>query len=61
MQDDFPKQTLFDRITQSPETLAKEFVAFDHGQYYSWFLGRYFNTYPEAFSATVEKLKEVAG
>ena len=53
------KSTLFDRITQSPETLANEFVSFDHGLYYSWFLGQYFNTYTDAIAATVEKLKEV--
>ena len=55
----FTPTTLFDQITQSPETLANEFVSFDHGLYYSWFVGQYFNTYAEAIAATVVKLKEV--
>jgi hypothetical protein len=56
----FEPITVFETTTQSEETLAKEFVAFDHGLYYSWFIGQYFNTYTEAIAATVAKLKEVA-
>ena len=67
MQDNFPKQTLFDQIIESPETLAEEFVGMMYDRvsgedrYYSMLTDEFYNDYAEAFSATVEKLKEVQG
>ena len=63
MQDNFPKQTAFDLITQSPETLAMELVFWGHdkdGEWYtSHFLDEDYPTEAEAIAATVAKLKEV--
>jgi hypothetical protein len=59
------KQTLFDRITASPEALAVEFVGMMYDRvsgedrYYSMLTGDFYNSYEEAIAATVEKLKEV--
>jgi hypothetical protein len=64
------KPTLFDRITQSPEVLAPQFVyhvtSFLDGIdkpkkiWYSVLIqGRFFDSETEAKRATVEKLKEV--
>lgn len=57
------KQTLFDRITQSPETLAEKLVYYlRYGNCYaSSIISDVFKSKEEAFAATVEKLKEVAG
>lgn len=57
--------TVFDRITQSPEVLAKEFCeemfsCFDNGfRWFSMLTGEFYNSKPEAIAATVAKLKEV--
>lgn len=70
---DFEDMTLFDRITQSPETLAEKFIFKEwhpierHNVWYSLLLNsedRFncdppFDTKEEAFAATVAKLKEV--
>lgn len=63
-----PKQTLFDRITQSPEMLAPKFIGliFDHiftskYRYYSMLTGEFYNSESEAIATTVAKLKEVVG
>lgn len=56
------KQTLFQRITESEETLADKLVYFDHEWlwYESTILeGETFKTRAEAFAATVAELKEV--
>lgn len=66
----FPEKTLFDRITESPETLAKEFVIkrvnrFGGSSYQAILLkdryGNYedFYSYEKAIDATVARLKEV--
>ena len=58
--------TVFDRITQSEETLAVEFVGMmydrvsGNDRYYSMLTGEFYNDYAEALEATVAKLKEVA-
>lgn len=68
----FPKQTIFHRITASPEELAPKFVyhvtSFLDGIdkpkkiWYSTLINnQYFNTELEAKRATVAKLKEVEG
>ena len=66
--EDKPKQTLFDRITQSPETLADKLVysltyGCSVGAVKHWYstleLGTYFSKREEALAATIEKLKEV--
>ena len=60
-----PKQTIFSRITQSPEVLAVEFVGMMYDRvsgedrYYSMLTGEFYNSYEEALAATVTKLKEV--
>lgn len=57
-------QTLFDRITVSPETLAK-FLVFHNRiyrgrtKYHSAVVGGEFDSYEEAIAATVAKLEEV--
>lgn len=60
-----PKQTLFDRITRSPEVLADEFIGvmFDHRftskyRFYSMLTGDWYDIYEEAIAATVAKLRE---
>lgn len=59
------KQSLFDRITKSIDTLAVEFVGMMYDRvsgedrYYSMLTGDFYNTYEEAIAATVAKLKEV--
>ena len=66
--DRFPEQTVFDRITASPEVLAKELITTSYDEfkdctvYWAW-LGNgrreaYYSK-PEAIAATVAKLKEV--
>jgi hypothetical protein len=58
--------TVFDRITASPEVLAVEFVGMMYDRvsgedrYYSMLTGEFYNSYEEAISATVAKLKEVS-
>lgn len=58
------KPTVFQRITASPEVLAKEFCeemfsCFDNGfRWFSMLTGEFYNSKPEAIAATVEKLKE---
>ena len=69
--DEFPEYTLFDRITTSPEVLAENLVyeirstdPVFGGTYYWWcstiIPGEKWAKREEAFSATVEELKEVA-
>ena len=60
----FPEQTVFDRITQSPETLAEKLVchgvtSWDDEFYASTICNEIYKTKSEAIAATVEKLKEV--
>lgn len=63
---DKSKPTLFDRITNSVDTLAVEFVGmmydrvFGEDKYYSMLTGEFYNNREEAHAATVTKLKEVA-
>jgi hypothetical protein len=58
-------ETLFDRITASPEVLAEEFVEMMYDRvagdyrYYSMLTGEFYNSREEAIAATIEKLKEV--
>lgn len=71
MAEKFPEQSVFDRITQSEEVLAEEFVepyttwAADGSLDKMWQTSfrdlscRLFDTKEEAIAATVEKLKEV--
>ena len=59
--EDFPEQSLFDRITASPEVLSPYLVFFsarDNGWCSMLTMGSY-DTYKEAIAATVAKLKEV--
>ena len=60
----FHKQTLFHRITTSPEVLAPYFVRADFDEpflpWLSTLTNKSFETYEEAIAATVAKLKEVA-
>ena len=74
MEEDFPEQTLFDRITASTEVLAEKLVycvpvpLFDPGagleRWYTVFspfdAKKYFRTKEEAVTHAVAKLKEVA-
>lgn len=54
------RQSLFDRITASPEVLAPRFIYFSYRRWRSSLLpGMKFWKYPEAFAATVAQLKEV--
>jgi hypothetical protein len=59
------RETLFDRITASPEVLAEEFVEMMYDRvagdyrYYSMLTGEFYNSSEEAIAATLEKLKEV--
>lgn len=55
-----PKQTLFHRLTASPEVLAPHFVYGDkEGYFYSTIIeGERFLTIVKAIAATVAKLKE---
>lgn len=60
------KQTLFDRLKQSPEVLAPEFIGivFDHrytsrDRFYSMLTKEFYNSEEEATAATVVRLKEV--
>lgn len=70
--DRFPEQTVFNQITASPEVLAPQFIfkqwhAFD-GKW-GWFSlllmdgdelnSPWFNSYDEAFAATLEKLNSI--
>lgn len=63
----FPKQTIFHRITESPEVLAETFVYCEEPERFaecaSWrsvLLGNIsFATREQAIAATVAKLKEV--
>ena len=64
----FPEQTLFDRITASPEVLADklvyQFIGYDgnglfHGYWKSTITDDEYTTKEKAIAATVEKLKEV--
>ena len=56
------KQTLFDQITQSPETLAEEMVFWGHDKDGEWYtshlLDEDYQTEAKAIAATVAKLKE---
>ena len=59
--EDFPKATLFERITESPEALAEESVYQNYiGLWCSPFIQWGKDTKAEAIAATVAKLKEVA-
>lgn len=55
--------TLFDRITQSVDTLAEEFVDMMYDRvageyrYYSMLTGDFYNSREEAIAATVDRLK----
>ena len=59
------KLTVFQRITESEETLATELVEKtydrieDEYRYYSMLTGDFYDTEAEAIAATVKKLKEV--
>lgn len=58
-----PKQTVFEKITKSPETLAVELVTLDCDGWWAYVGIGTRETYPtreEAIAATVAKLKEVA-
>lgn len=66
---DFPEQTVFDKITASPEVLAEKLVYSEWIEtfgrsllvYRSTILGsKHFESYTEAITATVAKLKEQA-
>lgn len=62
--DMFPKQTVFDRITASPEVLAPKLVchgvtSWDEEYYWSTVCNGTFKTKAETIAATVAKLKEV--
>lgn len=66
MSEKFPKMTLFDRITASPEVLALQlvhiFVCEHDTSIKGWtsnIIFDVFDTYEEAIAATVKKLKEV--
>ena len=59
-----PKQSIFDRITQSEETLAEKLVchgvtSWDEEYYWSTVCNGIFKTRANAIAATVAKLKEV--
>lgn len=58
-----PKQTVFQKITQSEETLAAELVFWGHDKNGEWYtshlLDEDYQTEAEAIAATVAKLKEV--
>ena len=62
--DSFTQQTVFDRITASPEVLAVEFVGMMYDRvsgedrYYSMLTGEFYSNYAEAIAATVARLKE---
>ena len=63
--DKFTKQTVFDRITWSEETLAEKLVchgvtSWDEEYYWSTVCNGIFKTRAEAIAATVAKLKEEA-
>lgn len=59
--EDFPKLTLFDRITASPEALAEESVYQNYiGLWCSPFIQWGKDTKSEAIAATVARLKEMA-
>ena len=68
MEEDFPEQTLFDRITASPEVLAEELVTTSYDEfkdctvYWAWLGNGRREAYcskPEAIAATVARLKGV--
>ena len=58
------KQTVFDRITVSPEVLAVEFVGMMYDRlsgedrYYSMLTDEFYNNYDEAVAVTATRLKE---
>ena len=59
-----PKQTVFDRITASPEVLAEKLVchgvtSWEDEYYWSTVCNGIFKTRAETIAATVAKLKEV--
>ena len=63
--DKFTQNTVFDRITQSPEVLAEKLVyhgvtSWDDEFYASTICDEIYKTRAEAIAATVAKLKEVA-
>ena len=65
MVEKFPEQSVFDRITQSEETLAEKLVyhgvtSWDDEFYASTICDEIYKTKAEAIAATVAKLKEVA-
>jgi hypothetical protein len=55
--------TVFDRITQSEDTLAEEFVDMMYDRvageyrYYSMLTGDFYNSRADAITATVDRLK----
>lgn len=65
--EDFPKATVFDQITASPEALAVKLVYWDQNPPNSGWTSslirrggyKIYRTKPEAIAATVAKLKEV--
>lgn len=59
MSEKFPKMTVFQQITQSPEVLAEKLV-FWEGGWTSRFIQFTSTNREEAIAATVMKLKEVA-
>lgn len=62
----FPEQSIFDRITASPEMLAGQFIGNIYNDrkskvmYYSMLTQCWYNNKEDAFNATLAKLKEVA-
>lgn len=65
--DDLEDASVFDRITQSPEVLAGQFIGNIYNDkkskvmYYSMLTQCWYNNKEDAFNATVAKLKEVEG
>lgn len=59
--EDFPRATVFDQITTSPEVLAEDLI-YDVGKVWASTLivDTSFDSYEEAIAATVAKLKEAA-
>jgi hypothetical protein len=58
---DFEKrqQTVFDKITESVETLPEVSVCkLDEGVYYSHMIGSFYSTYSKALAATIEGLQK---
>lgn len=64
---DFPEQSVFDKITASPEVLAEKMTYWQYdpdqtrcGWTNNVIVGQLFKNYHEAIAATVAKLKEQA-